>query len=229
MNYCRFCGSELEKMFDLGILPLGNPVGNEDKSNKIWTSKLDLEICYNCYLGQTVSLMPEENLVPENHYVTVSKQVIDHMNQFYSYLKPLIPSEKNPLLLEVGSGDGSLANALSKRGYTNFLGVEPLHHLTIECKFELIEDFFNAKVVKELKEKGKVPDIVICYYVISLIPNLNDFFRVGHSVSIIAFIVKLAVTLLLVLKISRIVIVPVTCLLVEPVAFKTYARLLVSA
>lgn len=177
MNYCRFCESKLEKMFDLGTLSLGYPIENKELDRNNWTERFDLKICYNCYLGQTTAKIPYDKLRDENHYTTVSKQVKSHMENFHETIESIIPPKENPLILELGPSDGYLAHNLKSHGYKNIIGVEPSPHPNVKYDFELIEDFFNDKVVNNLKNNNKIPDIIICYYIIPLVPDLNILLR----------------------------------------------------
>jgi len=54
------------------------------------------------------------------------------------------------------------------------MGVEPSVHKK-EYPFEVIVDFFNANVLKSLRNSGKYPDCIILNYVLELVPDLDLF------------------------------------------------------
>lgn len=179
MNSCRLCkNKKLEKIFDLGIIPLGYPIDkNRDSFKDIWKKKLEIKICPKCLLAQTVHLIPHNRLEIENHYHVVSKVLSDHSNKLYSLINSLVPYEKNPLICEIGCGDGSFLHTLQSHGFTNVLGIEPSIHSDIDYRFDVVADFFNKKIVQRLKKQKKFPDLIVASYVIEIIPNLNDFFQ----------------------------------------------------
>lgn len=178
MNCC-LCGDKtFEKMFDLGILPLGFPV-NASQSNtiQIWKERLELVMCKRCFLAQTVYKVPSEKLMSENLYLSKhSKILLEHVEQFVSSISSIVHLSKDLLILEIGCGDGLLLERFQQEGFKRVIGIEPSIHLDKKYPFYVIRDFFNSNVVKELKDAGKFPGLVIANYVIELIPDLRNFF-----------------------------------------------------
>lgn len=176
---CCLCGNTtFEKVFDLGILPLGFPIDpSTTRSDQIWREKLELVICTQCYLIQTVHKIPDEKIAAENLYLSgTSKSISDHDEQFSSDIPYKLSLSKDSLTLEIGCGDGSLLEKFRYKGFRNLIGVEPMVHPTQKYPFEVIVDFFNADVVRALKNRGMYPNCIIANYVIELIPELDLFF-----------------------------------------------------
>lgn len=178
LNSCCLCGNRtFEKVFELGTLPLGFPIeASKALTNQVWRQRLELVICNQCLLVQTVHKIPDEELVSENLYHSgTSKLVSDHDEQFSSKIPSMLSLSKDSLILEIGCGDGSLLEKFCQKGFNNVIGVEPSIHKK-EYPFEVIVDFFNANAVKNLRNSGKYPDCIIANYVIELVPDLDLLF-----------------------------------------------------
>ena len=101
LNSCCLCENQtFEKVFELGTLPLGFPVEpSKALTNQVWRQKLELVICNQCLLVQTVHEIPKEQLVSENLYSSeASKLVSDHDEQFSSNITSLLSLSKDSLI-----------------------------------------------------------------------------------------------------------------------------------
>lgn len=179
LNSCRLCGNRtFEKVFELGTLPLGFPIEPSNAlTNQVWRQKLELAICNQCYLVQTVHKVSKEKLLSENLYLSESSKLVsDHDEQFSSDIPHLLSLSKDSLILEIGCGDGSLLERFYQKGFNSLIGIEPLIHPKKEYPFEVIVDSFSAKVVRTLKSRGEHPNCIIANYVVELVPDLDLFF-----------------------------------------------------
>jgi len=176
---CGLCGNNsFEKMFDLGVVPLGFPVEpKEIETREIWREKLELERCDRCFLVRTVSELPPESTVSENFYLSGFSQIVsDHDRWFSQDIPELLALDKNSLILEIGCGDGSLLNSFQDRGFNNLIGIEPAIHSKLDYPFEVVVDFFNADVVSRLKANNKQPDLIVSNHVLDCVGAVGEFF-----------------------------------------------------
>jgi len=179
MNSCCLCGnSSFTDIFDLGPLPLGFPMNLDGQANEaVWRKNYKLVLCDNCLLGQTIHKVPNKNLKAENLYLSKRVKVVsDHDRHFSLHIPSLLSLSKDSMVMEIGCGDGSLLEQFQEVGYSKLLGIEPSPHKR-DYPFDIVTDYFNFKVVEQLKAQNKQPDLVITNYVIELIPNLQEFFK----------------------------------------------------
>ena len=123
---CRICSSQdLELILDLGNQPLANAfikkVDLEKSENRF---PLRLYLCKNCHLLQLLDIVDKEHLFKEYLYLTsASKPIVAHFETYASDIYEKFLKETNdPLVIEIGSNDGSLLKEFKKFG-TNILGI----------------------------------------------------------------------------------------------------------
>lgn len=176
---CRLCeASTLHFVFDLGVLPLGFPVALEEaRSEKLWRERLVIHLCEQCGLAQTGRNVPPEQLITENLYASSVAQVVrTHDEKFVREVVQQLGLRKDTLILEIGCGDGVLLRCFHRWGFNNLIGIEPAIHPSVVYPFPVIRSFFNAQVVQRLIHDGKQPDLLICNYVLELVPEIRNFF-----------------------------------------------------
>jgi hypothetical protein len=175
---CRLCeASTLRFVFDLGVLPLGFPVAlDEARSEKLWRERLAIYLCEQCGLAQTAHDLPPEQLITENLYASSVAQVVrTHDEKFVREVVQQLGLRRDTLILEIGCGDGALLRCFHRLGFNNLIGIEPAIHPSVAYPFPVIRGFFDTQVVQRLIHDGKQPDLIICNYVLELVPEIRTF------------------------------------------------------
>ncbi len=176
---CRICKSEnLQMILDLGNQPPANSLINETQLD-IPEPKFPLRLfwCSDCFFVQLLDIVSKEHLFKHYLYMTsASKPIVTH---FVKYAKDtyneFLKEQDNPLVVEIGSNDGSLLTEFKKLGAT-IIGVEPasnLAKLANDLDITTMNDFFSSNIAKKIV-KTKNASMVIANNVIGHVENLDD-------------------------------------------------------
>jgi len=138
---------------------------------------LNLCFCPDCGLVQLAEVVNPEIMFKKYLYISsFSKTMSKHFSQLAHNIVKNFKLNKNSLVVELGSNDGTLLEFFKKEG-VKILGVDPASNLAKIANakgIETIDDFFNQKTVEKiLKEKGRA-DIILGTNVFAHIDNLHD-------------------------------------------------------
>jgi SAM-dependent methyltransferase len=173
---CLLCGAEgLERLFDLGVMPLGFPVPR-DQAAAVWRAPLALAICRRCSMVQTECQLPAALLVSETFYTSLrSASIADHDRAFADDLMRRGLATEDSLVMEVGCSDGALLEKLRHRGFRRLLGIEPSPHPGLTYPAEVVAGLFDDDMVRRLLEESREPDVVIANHVLDGVPRPGEF------------------------------------------------------
>ena len=179
---CRICSSQdLELILDLGNQPLANAfikkVDLEKSENRF---PLRLYLCKNCHLLQLLDIVDKEHLFKEYLYLTsASKPIVAHFETYASDIyEKFLKEDNDPLVIEIGSNDGSLLKEFKKFG-TNILGIEPAKNIAkiandVGITTENIFLNYNAAIKISSEKRASV---VIANNVLGHIEDLKEFMK----------------------------------------------------
>lgn len=177
---CRICSSHnLELILDLGKQPLANAfIKKEDLVKKENKFPLRLYLCKNCYLLQLIDIVNKELLFKEYLYLTsASNPIVVHFEKYASEIyEEFLKDMDRPLVIEVGSNDGSLLKEFKRLG-VEVLGIEPainISKMAIDRGIPTENAFFNYDVAKKISIKKKA-SIIIANNVFGHVENLKEF------------------------------------------------------
>ena len=181
-NECRICSSQdLELILDLGEQPLANAfIKKKDLEKDENKFPLKLYLCKNCYLLQLLDIVDKELLFKEYLYLTsASKPIVNHFKKYASdgyeeFLKEI----DNPLVIEIGSNDGSLLKEFKKNG-ADVLGIEPAENIAKmanETGIPTKNVFFNYNFSKEISLKKKA-SMIVANNVFGHVEDLKEFMK----------------------------------------------------
>src|SRR6266487_3849087 len=173
---CLLCGATaLERLFDLGVLPLGYPV-TAAQAPFVWQRPLAMAICRRCAMVQTEYQLPAGLLVTETFYTSHrSASIADHDRAFAEGLLSRGLAHADSMVLEVGCSDGALLEKLRERGFRRLLGIEPSPHADLLYHAELRTGLFDDDMVRRLKDEAREPDVVIANHVLDGVPHPGEF------------------------------------------------------
>jgi len=179
-NKCRICSSKnLELTLDLGKQPLANAfIKKRDIKKNENKFPLRLFLCKNCYLLQLIDIVNKEFLFKQYLYMTsASKPIVNHFKKYALEIhKKYLKNVDNPLVIEIGSNDGSLLQEFKKLG-NNVLGIEPAKNIAKIAKNHGIptkNEFLNYKIAKKIAKNNKAT-LIVANNVIGHIDNLLEF------------------------------------------------------
>ena len=176
---CRICSCKnLKMILDLGDQPPANSLLDKTQLS-IHEEKFPLRLfwCSECNLVQLLDIVNKEYLFKHYFYMTsASKPILSHFQQYASDIYEIFLRKKsNPLVVEIGSNDGSLLFEFKKLG-TEILGIEPasnLSKLANDSKIPTINDFFSSNLAKNIS-KSNTASVIVANNVIGHIENLHD-------------------------------------------------------
>ena len=179
---CRICsGQDLELILDLGNQPLANAfIKKEDLEKSENRFPLRLYLCRNCHLLQLLDIVDKEYLFKEYLYLTsASKPIVDHFKTYASeiydeFLKVL----DEPLVIEIGSNDGSLLKEFQKFG-TNVLGIEPAKNIAKianDVGVPTKNIFLSFDAAKKISSEQRA-SVIIANNVLGHIEDLKEFIK----------------------------------------------------
>lgn len=174
---CRTCYSnELTEVLNLGLHPLANSLLNDEEEPEV-TAPLVLIRCKKCTTMQLSINVNPELMFQEYLWVTGTTETArKHCDEL---AKKIIENfeEKHPRVLEIGSNDGTLLQALADNGAQEVFGVDPARNLQprhLKGNIKVVEGFFSHELGIKLSGEISGIDIVVARNVLSHVPDLNN-------------------------------------------------------
>ncbi|MDO8482919.1 MAG: class I SAM-dependent methyltransferase [bacterium] len=177
---CRICkGKNLEKTLDLGAMPPANaflPKSDLGKSEERFP--LELYFCNECSLLQLRHVVDPVTLFKNYHYQTsASGPLVAHFKEMSEDIVSKYIRNKNDLVIEIGSNDGSLLENIKTRA--KILGVDPAPGMAKIAKTKgvpTLTDFFNKTTAKKIIKTHGNAKIIVANNVIAHIDDIHSVF-----------------------------------------------------
>lgn len=165
---CLFCGGPCNETYSFGYQPCVTRLTT--KNGSVTLFPLVLQRCGKCDLFQ---VSKRAGFLFDESYpirATVAEYYQSTLRDFYRSYN----LSKDAIITDIGCNDGNLLSVLSKLGFSNLYGFEPVSQLANQAV-----EVSGAKVVAEpfsLSSFGRVPksDLVICNHTFHQIERLNE-------------------------------------------------------
>lgn len=165
----------------LGPLPKPNGYLSEKKLDKKEPKyPLDIGRCTKCGLVQLTKIVRPDIMFENYKYIpSASKTMVKH---FDSLAKEIINKhnlEKNNLVIDIGSNDGTLLKSFKKRGM-KVLGIDPAENLADIANKEGVEtlaEYFTSNVAEKVKKEYGKAKAITATNVVAHIADLQDLFK----------------------------------------------------
>tara|TARA_B100000965_G_scaffold405148_1_gene438080 strand:+ start:1858 stop:3108 length:1251 start_codon:yes stop_codon:yes gene_type:complete len=158
---CQICNSDdLINVMSLGDQPLANSlIKNLDDESKVKKYPINIVRCGNCTLLQIDYIVDQQEVYHLDYpYLPgITKTVDDEQKELCDYLIKKLNLEKNDLVVDIGSNDGSLLKHFKLYGL-NTVGVEPTNIAKIanDNGINTVQTFFNEEASKNIiNNQGK--------------------------------------------------------------------------
>ncbi len=158
---CQICNSDdLINVLSLGDQPLANSlIKTLNDESKVKKYPINIVRCGKCTLLQIDYIVDQKEVYHLDYpYLPgITKTVDDEQKELCDYLIKNLNLEKNDLVVDIGSNDGSLLKHFKLYGL-NTLGVEPTNIAKIANNngINTIQAFFNEKASKNIiNNQGK--------------------------------------------------------------------------
>ena len=180
-NDCRLCNqSKLKLVLKLEDSPLCDAYLKWKRDQEFY--KLNLFRCSNCGFIQIDTVIDPEVIYKDYIYVTSSSQgLVDHFSSYSEDVLNNVEIQKESLIIDIGSNEGTLLNFFQKRGY-KVLGIEPSSkaaNIANSNGIETICDFFNLDKVDEIILKHGHASMIT---VNNLFANVDDLYNFTNAV-----------------------------------------------
>ena len=173
---CEVCGNiQLKLVLNLGPNPLCDDLIKINSRKKNIKYPIKIVYCKKCKTAHQKYQVNKKKLFPTNyHYrASMTKDVLDGMQQLANSSKKIIKSLKNKYVLDIGCNDGSLLKNYKKMG-AKTIGVEPtdaiLESKNVDYKFQ---NYFDKNTVKNIKKITKRIDLITFTNVFAHIDDLD--------------------------------------------------------
>ncbi len=171
---CQICGDDTYLVLDLGNHPLCDdliPVSS-NKTSKLYP--LQIDFCDKTLTAYQKFNVDKSTLFPSTYHYR-SRMTKDVLIGMQDLVNSLETSKSKPLLVDVGSNDGSLLNFAKQKGFTT-IGVEPTgaHIDSLNKEHSIYNDYFNPSIATEIKERHGFPDFITFTNVFAHIDDLDS-------------------------------------------------------
>ena len=176
---CRLCNSKnIESVVKLEDTPPANAFVNKDELNKIQEKfPLELFFCNDCNHLQLCTVVNPNKLFENYVYVSGTSPVfIKHFDEYCDSIINSYKPDKNKLVVDIGSNDGTFLNFFKKKGF-KVLGVDPAKNITKLANkkgIDTIPSFFNNELAEEILIKYGEASLITANNVFAHSDNLSE-------------------------------------------------------
>jgi SAM-dependent methyltransferase len=180
---CRSCGhANLKCIISFGQTAISDRLLTKEQLDQPeLTFPLELVLCTNCTLVQITESVDPKILFCENYpyFSSVSKSLLEHSRKNATELIQSKKLNENSLVIELASNDGYMLKNFVDENIP-VLGIDPADapaQDAIKNGIPTMITFFTTKLAEQLREEGKLADVVIANNVLAHVPDLNGFVR----------------------------------------------------
>ena len=178
-NNCRLCQSkDIDLVVPLNPTPVAEKyVLKKDIHNKEIVCPLDLYMCLKCGHVQLLDIVEPNFLYSDYTYSSgTSKGLVDHFESYANSIIRNFKPDKNSLVVDIGSNDGTLLKFFKKNGL-NVLGVDPADEIARKATdqgINTIPKFFNLNLSKKIYEDFGHAKIITANNAFAHMDNLSE-------------------------------------------------------
>lgn len=182
ISFCRACKKrDIEKIISLGPTPNANSYLHKNRiDSEEYYYPLDVYFCNSCYFLQLGHEIMPEILFEDYVYVSGTSPVfIKHFEKYADEITHKLALNKNSLVIDIGSNDGTLLSFFKKNGM-KVLGVEPVKKIALTAQKKGIKSvikFFNISTAKFIKLKYGRADVICANNTFAQISDLDSLLK----------------------------------------------------
>lgn len=183
-TFCRMCQSKnLKQWLDLGLHPHSDHFHKEKEAEMFYP--LGVSLCEDCGLNQLTYIVAKEELYLKDYLyeASITKTADTHWKEFAESSVKKLGIEKDSLIVDIGSNDGSLLLKYKDEGM-QVMGFDPTPEATqlaIDRGVPTVQEFFTWRnAIDNFKEN--TVDLVVGTNVFAHVDDLNDFIEGVKSI-----------------------------------------------
>jgi 2-polyprenyl-3-methyl-5-hydroxy-6-metoxy-1,4-benzoquinol methylase len=166
-------------VLDLGEMPLANGLLAEAELNDPEPRyPLALAFCSNCRLAQITHTVEPAKLFREYAYFSsVSDDMVAHAGRIAARMTTRLGLDERSLVIELASNDGYLLRHYHQAGIP-VLGIDPARNIAEAATtsgIPTLAEFFDADLANDLRETGRIADVVHANNVVAHVPDIHGF------------------------------------------------------
>ncbi|MGC4104639.1 methyltransferase domain-containing protein [Ferruginibacter sp.] len=178
---CRFCKTELERVFiDLINSPASNSFLTPEQLNEPETFyPLKVYTCHKCFLVQVDEYKKSDAIFDSNYvyFSSYSTSWLKHASNYADKMTERFGYNKDSQVIEIASNDGYLLQYFLQKGI-KVLGVEPTANtaeVAVQKGIATVVEFFGVALAKQLKSQGTTANLLLGNNVLAHVPDIVDF------------------------------------------------------
>ena len=180
-NICMNCkGKNINRFLDLGYQPNGNHFPDETDFDVEPKFPFAMCVCTDCWQVQIEEFPPVEFMFSNHPYITgLNIPVVNHFNELVSVTLKKFKFEKNSLVIDIGSNDGTLLNIFQKAGM-RILGIDPnkrTGEIAKKSGVTVCETFWDENCANAIQLLNLKPDIITATAVFYHVADIHSFVR----------------------------------------------------
>lgn len=174
---CRICESDdLKPFLEFGEMPLAGGFIKKEDLSKENLYPLTVVFCQQCKETQILETVSPEILFKDYRYVSSTTTTLS--NHFERYARTMYDRflNKKSLVVEFGSNDGVLLEPFANMGI-KAIGVEPAQNIAKLARqkgCEVVNEFFNSKTAKFIKNKYGEASLICANNVFAHIDDIHE-------------------------------------------------------
>jgi|TARA_B100001971_G_scaffold214974_1_gene255973 hypothetical protein len=186
IDCCRISGSRyLEKILDLGKQPLANSLKN-NADNCETTFPLSISYCPDSSLLQLNETIDKNILFDHYVWVTGTSAVARiYAENFAKCVIEISGLDKDDMVVEIASNDGTFLKPFLKKGYLKILGVDPARNVAETANkqgIRTLPDFWCSALAEEIISDYDQAKVVIAR---NVMPHMSELLDVISGIELI--------------------------------------------
>lgn len=179
IKQCRLCGGgELKLVLSLQPTPVADAYVRQDQLDiEQPLFPLDLAMCMDCRHVQLLDVVDPTLLFGNYTYESsVSLGLVNHFKDAVADITARFPPSDDPLVVEIGSNDGSMLRFFKEQGY-RVLGIDPARAIAAKATAAGIEtwpDFFSKGLAEKIRREKGAASLVTANNVFAHSDQLRD-------------------------------------------------------
>ncbi len=178
INECRISNSkDLKKVLDLGLQPLANSLKKKQFEDEE-KYPLTLSYCEESSLLQLNETIKKEILFDKYVWVSsTSSTAKNYAKIFYENVSKNLDIDKNDLIVEIASNDGTFLKPFINNGHKKVIGVDPAKNIcdiANKNNIKTINAYWNEECSENLQREHGNAKLVIARNVIPHVSELNS-------------------------------------------------------
>ena len=183
LKKCRICGKSFLSYLSLGSHPCADTfLKSKKKSLNLKKFPLVVGYCGCSHLSAVYKISGFQRYEKYDYSYTSDNSIVSrtHFKNIANIICKKKKINKNSLVLEAGSNDGTFLKEIANFSKARVLGIDPSKNISVlarKKKIRTITDYFSEKLSNKIKKIYGKADIIYGANVFNHVDDINDFLR----------------------------------------------------